>query len=83
METNPNWIHNVRFRDEAHFHVNGAINSHNIFWGSQRPDEVKEKSLKGRKVTAFVVVSYRGVLGPYWFEDKNGRTVTINEERYR
>ena len=47
------------------------------------PDEVEEKSLKGQKVTAIVAVSDRGVFGPYWFEDKNGRTVTINQERYR
>ena len=84
MEANPNWIRDVWFRDEAHFHINGAVNSHNnIFWGSQRPDEVEEKSLQGRKVTAFVAVRYRGVFGPYWFEDKNGRTVTISQERYR
>ena len=30
-----------------------------------------------------MAVSYRGVFGLYWFEDKNGRTVTINQERYR
>ena len=84
MEANSNWIHNVWFSDDTHFHINGAVNSHNnIFWGSQRPDEVEETSLKGRKVTAFVTVSYRGVFGPYWFEDKNGKTVTINQERYR
>ena len=84
MEENPNWICDEWFSDEAHFHVNGGVNSqNNIFWGSQSPDEVEEKSLKGRKVTGFVAVSYRGVFGPYWFEDKNGSTVTINQERHR
>ena len=84
METNPNWIGDVWFSDETHFHVNGAVNSYNnIFWGSQCPDEVEEKLLKGRKVTTFVAVSCRSVFGPYWFEDKNGRMVTINQERYR
>ena len=84
MEANPNRIRDAWFYDEAHFHVNGAVNSHNnIFWRLQHPDEVEEKLLKGRKVTAFVAVSDRGVLEPYWFEDKNGRTVTINQERYR
>ena len=67
MEANPNWIRDVWFSDEAHFHVNGAVNSHNnIFWGSQRPDEVEEKLLKGRKVTAFVAVSDRGVFVKIW-----------------
>ena len=75
MEATPNWIRDVWFSDEAHFHVNSH---NNIFWGSQCPDEVEEKSLKGWKVTAFVAVS---VFGWYWFEDKNGRMVTINQER--
>ena len=35
MKANPNWIRDVWFNDEAHFHVNGAVTSHNnIFWGS-------------------------------------------------
>ena len=25
----------------------------------------------------------KGMLGPYWFEDSRGRTVTVNGERYR
>ena len=46
MEANPNWIRDMWFSDKTHFHINGAISSHNnIFWGSQLPDEVEEKSL--------------------------------------
>ena len=30
-----------------------------------------------------MAVSYIGVFGPYWFEDKNIRTVTIIQEGYR
>ena len=38
-----------------HFHLNGAVNNHNnIFWGSSPPEEIVEKQLKGKKVTAFV-----------------------------
>ena len=37
MEANPNRIHDVRFRDEAHFHVNGAVNSQQHFLGKLMP----------------------------------------------
>ena len=85
LERSPGWINNVWFSDEAHFHLNGSINNHNnIFWGSEPPKEITERQLKGPKVTAFVAYNARhGLLGPYWFEDDRGQTVTINAERYR
>ena len=39
---------------------------------------------KGPKVTCFCAFNSRwGTLGPYWFENDDSRTVTINGERYR
>ena len=36
MERYPNWINLIWFSDEAHFHLNGAINNHNnILWGGR------------------------------------------------
>lgn len=83
LEQSPMWLNHVWFSDEAHFHLNGAVNNHNnVFWGQTSPDEISEKRLKGPKVTAFVAFNKKhGLLGPYWFEE-NGRTVTINSERY-
>ena len=44
----------IWFSDEAHFHLDGAVNNHNnVFW-EERPEEIREKHLKGPKVTAFV-----------------------------
>ena len=84
MEEEPDWINNVWFSDEAHFHLNGAVNNHNNrFWGTERPDQVAPKNLKGPKVTAWCALNAKyGVIGPYWFEE-NGRTVTVNAARYR
>ena len=64
--------------------MNSEVNNHNnIFWGSEQPEEVTEKQLKGPKVTAFVAFNTRhGLLGPYWFEE-GGKTVTVNAARYR
>ena len=85
MDRFQNWIDRVSFTDEAHFHLNGAVNHHNnVYWGDERPEEIDERCLKGPKVTAFCALNAKkGMLGPYWFEDSRGRTVTVNEERYR
>uniref|UniRef100_UPI00358F7504 uncharacterized protein isoform X2 n=1 Tax=Myxine glutinosa TaxID=7769 RepID=UPI00358F7504 len=85
MERYPNWINQMWFSDEAHFHLNGAINNHNnIFWGSEPPEEITERYLKGPTVTCFCAFNARwGMLGPYWFENDNSRAVTINGECYR
>ena len=71
MEWYPNWINLLWFSDEAHFHLNDAINNHNnnIFWGTE-PPEITERYLKGPKVTCFCAFNGRwGTLGPYWFEN--------------
>ena len=85
MDRFQNWIDKVWFTDEAHFHLNGAVSHHNnVYWGDERPEEIDEKYLKGPKVTALCALNAKkGMLGPYWFEDSRGRTVTVNGERYR
>ena len=85
MEKCPHWINSLGFSDEAHFHLNGAINNHNdIFWGAEPPEEVSEISLKGPKSTCLCASNARwSMLGPYWFEDANVKTVIVNGERYR
>ena len=52
MDCLQNWI-GKWFTDEAHFHLNGAVNHHNpVYWRDERPEEITEKCLKGPKVTA-------------------------------
>ena len=74
-----------RFSEVAHFHLNGAVNHrNNVYWVDERPEEIDESCLKGLKVTALCALNAKkGMLGPDWFEDSRGRTVTVNEERYR
>ena len=67
------------FSDEAHFHFMGAINNHNILWGAESHEEVAELSLKVSKSTYFCALNDRwDMLGPYWFDDANGKAVTVN-----
>ena len=85
MEDNPEWIRDVWFSDEAHFHLDGIVSSHNYrFWESEMPqDFIAQRPLHSVKVTAWCALSYRGIIGPYWFEDGNERAVTVNQVIYR
>lgn len=78
------FLHSVWFTDEAHFHLDGRINTrNNRFWGTEPPDMVEERPLHSLKCTAWCAVSCSGVIGPFWFEDRVGRTQTVSAERYR
>ena len=84
MECDNDWIQNVWFSDEAHFHLNGSVNRQNVrYWGSIRPHDVLEVPLHSPKCTAWCAMSAKGIIGPLWFVDDNERTVTINKERYQ
>ena len=84
MEEDEDWIDNVWFSDEAHFHLDGHVNSKNcVFWGTQPPQEVLQRPLHSSKVTAWCAMNSKTIIGPYWFEDADGRTVTVNQENYR
>jgi len=40
----------------------------------------EEKPLHPDKVTVWCALWSKGVIGPYFFEDANGQTVTVNSE---
>ncbi|GFN94309.1 transposable element tc3 transposase [Plakobranchus ocellatus] len=78
-----NFLENVWFSDEAHFLLSGHVNSkNNVFWGSKVPDLVLQRLFHSVKCTAWVAISKHGIIGPFWFEDDDGRSQTINKERY-
>ena len=71
------------FSDEAHFLLSGHVNSkNNIFLGSTPPEHCLQKPLHSMKCTSWVAISNTGITGPFWFEDDDERSVTINTERY-
>ena len=78
----PDFLENVWFSDEAHFLLSGHVNSkNNIFWGSTPPEHCLQRPLHSMKCTAWVAISKHGIIGPFWCEDNNERSVTINTER--
>lgn len=83
MENDENFIHNLFMSDEAHFHLSGYVNKQNFrYWATENPRQLHEKPLHCEKVTVWCAISSFGIIGPYFFEDNNGRTVTVNAERY-
>lgn len=71
------------FSDEAHFYLNAAINKQNCrFWGSEKPALFHERPLHGEYVTVWVAMSEIGTIGPYFFEDSDGHTASVNSDRY-
>ena len=83
IDNDPNFLKHVWFSDEAHFHLNGSVNSKNcVHWGEHAPDEVLEKSLHSKKCTAWAAISSHGIIGPLWFEDEFGQTKTVDTDGY-
>ena len=58
------------------------MNSKNIFWGSTPPEHCLQRPLHSVKCTSWVAISKHGIIGPFWSEDDNERSVTVNTERY-
>ncbi|PSN38559.1 hypothetical protein C0J52_14825 [Blattella germanica] len=65
--------------DEAHFHLNSMVNQQNChYWANENPQQFHERPLHSPKVTVWCAVSQTCIIGPYFFEDGNGRAVTVN-----
>lgn len=84
LEIEPNFFKNIIFSDEAHFHLDGTVNKQNCrYWNETNPQIIQEKLLHSAKVTVWCGLWHGGIIGPYFFEDGQGATVTVNGDRYR
>lgn len=83
IDGNGERVQNLWMSDEAPFHLCGYVNKQNFrYWSANDPHELLEKPLHSEKVTVWCAMSSRAIVGPYFFEDDNGRTVRVNSERY-
>lgn len=83
-ELNHAFVNQIWFSDEAHFHLDGKVNSQNYrFWSHEKPDVLEEAPLHSAKITVWCAMSSAGIVGPFFFEDGGGDTQTVNAERYR
>jgi hypothetical protein len=73
----------VLMMDEANFRLCGNVNSQNChYWATENPHNIHQKPLHSAKVIVWCGAASFGVVGPYFFEDKAGRAVTVNAAHY-
>lgn len=83
-EEDEQFWHKIIMTDEAHFQLNGTVNKQNCrIYATENPQEIQEVPLHDAKVTVWCGVCAKTVIGPFFFEDDDGHTVTVNQERYR
>jgi len=79
MENDVDYLERILFTDECNFYVNGFVNKQNVrFWGSEKPNLRIEKAPFCQKVTVWCGISYRFVVGPFFFDSG-----TVNGDGYR
>ena len=72
----------ILMSDEAHFHLNGAVNKQNcLYWSPDNPHNIHQQPLHSDRVTVWCAVAPFGIIGTYFFEE-NGVTLIANSARY-
>ena len=74
----------IIFSDEAQFDLRGYVNKQNCrIWGTENPHAYIEKQTHPKRVTVWCGFCFRGIIGPFFFENEPGEDVTVNGDRYR
>ncbi|GFU79343.1 uncharacterized protein TNCV_2138661 [Trichonephila clavipes] len=86
LEVDPEWPWNILWTDEAHFHLDGSVNTHNCrIWETYNPHYTLRVPLHSPKVTVWCGFSASFILGPYFFEELGAGgpvTCSITGQRY-
>lgn len=66
----------IIFSDEAHFHLNGYVNTQNCrIWGAENPHAIQELPMHPEKVTVWCAMWAGKIIGPYFFENDEGASM--------
>jgi hypothetical protein len=86
MGSNDNWLKNIFWTDEAHFHLHGSVNTHNcVIWTTDMPHQVFEKRMHDKYVSVWCGFTAEFIVGPYFYEEPSNKgfsRVTITGARY-
>lgn len=83
LDADNEFIGKLIMSDEAHFNLSGCVNRQNLrFWSTENPMEIMEMPLHSERVTVWCGFTENAIIGPFFFEDGNGQTTTVNGERY-
>ncbi|GFW55007.1 glutamate receptor [Trichonephila clavipes] len=70
LEVDPEWPWNILWTDEAHFHLDSSVNTHNCrIFETDNPHSTLQVPLHLPKVTAWCGFFASFILGPYFFEE--------------
>uniref|UniRef100_A0A0K0ELC2 DUF4817 domain-containing protein n=1 Tax=Strongyloides stercoralis TaxID=6248 RepID=A0A0K0ELC2_STRER len=84
VRENDGFLDKLIMSSEAHFYTEGYVNVQNLWvWGSEEPKPITDEPLKAKSVIVWCGVTSKRIIGPYFFEDEDGQTVTVNGLRYR
>ncbi|GFU99028.1 uncharacterized protein TNCV_1614041 [Trichonephila clavipes] len=80
----PDFHKRILFSDEVHFWLNGYVNKQNgRIWSEANPQVYVETPLHPEKLTVWCALWAGGIIGPYFFKNDEGHSVTVNGDRYR
>ena len=75
---------NIIFSDEAYSDLGEYVNMKNCrIWGTETPYAYIEKPTHPKRVTVWCGFWSRVIIWPFSFENKQGKAVTVNSDRYR
>jgi len=84
LAVDEHFVKNIIFSDEAHFHLSGFVNKQNCrIWGNENPRVTHEHQMHPQKTIMWCGFWSGGVIGPFFFENDEGDSATVNGERYR
>jgi len=82
LPENPALPSKLLMSEEAYFHLHGTVNTRNFPYSSAaNPHQLHRPPLYDPNVSVRCAVWYRGVFGPYFFEDENGQALTVLSQR--
>ena len=66
-----------------YFDLGGYVNKQNCrIWVTENPHTYIEKPTHPRRVTVWCGFWSRGIIGPLFFENEEGKAITVNGDRY-
>jgi len=69
--------------DEENFYLHGTVNKQNFrYWSAANPHELHQRPTYDPKVTVSYAVWSRGVTGPSFFEDEDGKAITVTSQHF-
>lgn len=84
LAADPDFGQKIIFSDEANFYLSGHVNKQNCrYWAAHNPQQTEEVVQYPKKLNVWCGLWHGGIIGPYFFRNEEGNTVTTNGPRYR